>query len=183
MVTNTERPINFTLHVSANDADPETDEFKIKVVLDFVPPFSGGNGSSTSNFNANSVHRILTFISDRVIKKVVEAVYYDRDNAELPASKKVDLPFNFDAAMKIYDERRGKNKGNGDYSHLNYRERKNGDKDRNCIECIVNDFFDDPKRPVWNKENNVTRIIFEQQSPPSLTVESRTIVNGDKRPK
>ena len=180
-LTSKEPQINFTLTVSANDVDPEHDDSKIKVVLDFVPPFNNGTTSTLSTFHANKVHRLLNFISDRVIKKVIEQVYFDRENEKyVPAT---ELPANFKKAKGIYDERRKEKKGNGDYSHLDLYERKRDDSDTECIECIVNDFFNDAKRPVWDDEKNVTRIIFEQQSPPTLTVESRTIVNGDKRPK
>jgi hypothetical protein len=180
MANKNESLINFTLNVSANDLDPEDPNFKIKAVLDFVPPFNNGANSGVSTFHANKVHRLLTFISERVIKKVIEQVYYDRENEKYVPEG--ELPANFKKAKGIYDQRRAKKKGNGDYSHLDYLERMyNGDT--NCIECIVNEFFDNPKRPVWDEETNVTRVIFEQQSPPSLTVESRTIVNGDKRPK
>lgn len=181
-------PINFTINVAANEEDPNTEEFKVKVVIDFAPPFSGGNGSVPSSFNANKIHRILTFISDRVLKKVVEAVYYDRDNATYDdKSKKYKpvkdfvLPDNFEKAMAIYDERQAK-KSKGEKDYLDYLELEK-DGNENCIECIVNKFFTTEKRPIWSKENNVTRITFEQMSPPSLTVETRTVVNGDKKPK
>jgi len=181
-----ETRINFTLTVSANDVDPELDDSKIKVVLDFVPAFNNGANSGLSTFHANKVHKLLNFISDRVIKKVVEQVYFDRENEKyVPETK---LPANFKKAKGIYDERREEKEKNmkesgDDFSHLNHLERMVDKSDTNCIECIVNEFFNDPNRPVWDDEKNVTRIIFEQQSPPTLTVESRTIVNGDKRPK
>ena len=185
-LTNSETLINFTLNVSANDLDPEDKNFKVKAVLDFVPAFSNGSNSGLSTFNANTVHRLLTFISERVIKKVVEQVYFDRENEKYVPEPK--LPANFKKAKGIYDKRREEKeknikKGNDDYSYLDLYERKPDNGDTNCIECIVDDFFNDAKRPVWDDEKNVTRIIFEQQSPPTLTVESRTIVNGDKRPK
>ncbi len=191
-ITKSETQINFTLTVSANDVDPEKDNAKIKVVLDFVPALNNGANSGLSTFHANKVHRLLNFISDRVIKKVIEQVYYDRDNERYEPS---ELPANFQSAISIYNKRRdekekkekenekNKTKSSDDYSHLDLYERKPDNGDTNCIECIVNDFFNDPERPVWDEETNVTRIIFEQKSPPSLTVESRTIVNGDKRPK
>jgi hypothetical protein len=185
-LTNSETRINFTLNVSANDLDPEDKNFKVKAVLDFVPAFSNGSNSGLSTFNANKVHRLLTFISERVIKKVIEQVYYDRENEKYVPE--TELPANFKKAKGIYDKRREEKeknmkKSNDDYSYLDLYERKPDNGDTNCIECIVNEFFDNPKRPVWDEETNVTRIIFEQQSPPTLTVESRTIVNGDKRPK
>jgi len=195
MATNEKTPakeetrINFTLNVSANDFDPEDPNFKIKAVLDFVPAFANGAKSGASTFHANKVHGLLTFISERVIKKVIEQVYYDRDNERYDAN---ELPPNFKEAISIYNKRRdekkkrekeGTKKSDDDYSHLDLYERKPDDGDTNCIECIVNDFFNDPDRLVWDEETAVTRIIFEQQSPPSLTVESRTVVNGDKRPR
>jgi hypothetical protein len=184
-MTSKEKPsqINFTLNVVANDIDPYSEDCKIKVVIDFAPPFNGENNSGGSIFHANKVQRLLTFISDRVLKKVVESVYYDRDNATYAPAYGLKLPVNYKNAIDIYDERRTKKKGNGDTSHLDIRERKSKDDDTNCIECIVDDFLKDPERPVWSKEVNVTRITFEQQSPPSLTVETRTVVNGDKKPK
>lgn len=188
-------PINFSINVSANEMDPETDDFKCKVVIDFAPPFGAGNGSATSAFNANTIHGILTFISDRVLKKVVEAVYYDRDVAmydnkekKYTPTKDVVLPDNYGQAMAIYNQRSERKNGKDD-SHLDIKERKTkkqeriADDDEDCIECIVNKFFNTKGRPVWSKENNVTRITFEQMSPPSLTVETRTVVNGDKKPK
>lgn len=190
-------PINFSINVSANEVDPETDEFKCKVVIDFAPPFARESGSGTSSFNANTIHSILTFISDRVLKKVVEAVYYDRDVAihdktngtYKPVKESLTLPDNYGEAMAIYNERNDKKNGN-DNTHLDIKERKSKkdrysakDDDEDCIECIVNKFFNTEGRQVWSKENNVTRITFEQMSPPSLTVETRTVVNGDKKPK
>jgi hypothetical protein len=190
-----ETPINFTINVSANEVDPEKDEFKCKVVIDFAPPFGGGNGSLP--FNANTIHGILDFISDRVLKKVVEAVYYDREVATYDkkektynAAKDLVLPDNYGQAMAIYDERSSKKNGK-DNSHLDIKERKSKkqdsyrgkDDDEDCIECIVNKFFNNKDRQIWSKEKNVTRITFEQMSPPSLTVETKTTVNGDKRPK
>ena len=190
-------PINFSINVSANEVDPEKNEFKCKVVIDFAPPFGAGNGSGTSAFNANTIYGILTFISDRVLKKVVEAVYYDRDVATYDKkvktytpAKDLVLPDNYGQAMAIYDERNGKKNGKDD-THLDIKERKSKKQDRyrdkdddeDCIECIVNKFFNTDGRQVWSKENNVTRITFEQMSPPSLTVETRTVVNGDKKPK
>jgi hypothetical protein len=191
----TATPINFSINVCANEVDPDKNQFKCKVVIDFAPPFAGGNGSGWE-FDANKIHRILTFISDRVIKKVVEGVYYDRDVATYDAGKDkylpakgLILPDNYGQAMAIYDERRSKKNGRNDTKHLDIKERrakrrlKDDADDEDCIECIVNKFFKMDKRPVWNKEKSVTRITFEQMSPPSLTVETRTAVNGDKKPK
>jgi len=189
-------PINFTINVSANEADPEKNDFKCKVVIDFAPPFNGGNSPATSSFNANTIHSIMTFISERVLKKVVEAVYYDRDvatydqaKAEYSPTNGLKLPPKYKEAMNIYNERREKKKGDDDTTHLDIKERKSktrvkeDDDDEDCIECIVNKFLKTKDRPVWSKEKNVTRITFEQMSPPSLTVETRTVVNGDKKPK
>ena len=107
-LTKSETQINFTLNVSANDLDPEDENFKVKVVLDFVPAFSNGANSGLSTFHANKVHRLLTFISDRVIKKVIEQVYYDRDNERYDPT---ELPANFQRAIGIYDKRRTRREG------------------------------------------------------------------------
>jgi len=186
------KKINFTLKVTANDIDPEKDAFDCKVVLDFSPPFSARNNSDWQGFHANKVRRLLNFISDRVIKKVVEAIYYDRGVATYDSAKSTYAPTNghtlppkYKEAMDIYDERRAKKKKNGT-SHLDIKERKSKnvkDDNENCIECIVNTLLKDTRRPIWGNEANVTRVTFQQQSPPSLTLETRTAVNGDKKPK
>ena len=186
------KKINFTLKVTANDIYPENNAFKCKVVLDFAPPFKAVSSSQWLGFHANKVRDLLNFISDRVIKKVVEGVYYDRDVATYDSAKAkykpingLKLPGNYGDAMVIYDQRRRRKKPKS-AAHLNYKERRSKnakDDNENCIECIVNNFLKDPNRPIWSKEANVTRVTFQQQSPPSLTVETRTAVNGDKKPK
>jgi hypothetical protein len=97
--------------------------------------------------------------------------------------------------MKIYNERlkRKRKARKGDSSYLDYREEsnktrrsgKNGKASQklDSIEDIIGSFFANKKRQVWDEETNVTKVTFEQLSPPTLTVESKTVVNGDKRPK
>lgn len=181
-------PISFSLNVIATDLPTDHEDFKAKIVFDFAPKF--GTEPDTPNFNANRVHDLLVFISDRLLKKVVESVYYDRGNKDF--CKASELPDGYDEAMKIYNQRlRLKRKARkGDSSYLDYRELapKSSRKVKSSqkpatIEDIVGTFFKKAGRPVWDEETNVTRVTFEQLSPPTLTVESKTVVNGDKRPK
>lgn len=182
------QPICFSLNVIATDLPIDHKDFQAKIVFDSIPAFVAEAERHSTQFNANRVHELLNFVSDRLIKKVIESVYYDRGNKD--TCKPKELPPRYDAAMKIYNERlREKKKARkGDSSYLDIKEhrskawKKNGTP-QNCIEDIVDEFFKTSKRPVWEEEKNVTRVIWEQLSPPSLTVETRTVVNGDKKPK
>ena len=178
-------PINFSLNVIATDVSLDDKRFKLKIVFDFVPTFTPEPKPDTPNFHGNKVYKLMKFISDRVIKKVIEFVYYDRDNESYCKANKLRLPDGYSEAMKIYDERlkRKKTAKNGDSSYLDYCEERSNAKDGYCIHDIIDTFFNNPGRPVWIKENNVTRITYQELSPPSLTVETRTAVNGDKKPK
>lgn len=184
-------PICFSLQVIASDLSPKDENFQAKIVFDFAPPFD--LAPNIPNFNANKVHELLEFISDRLLKKVIESVYYDRGNEQV--CKTEELPYRYKEAMKIYDERLAlkKKTKKGDSSYLDHREEKQQRpkagkkgkpfKKQASIEEIVGKFFTEADRPVWDEETNVTKVTFEQMSPPTLTVETKTAVNGDKRPR
>lgn len=182
------QPISFTLNVIATDLPIDDPKFQAKIVFDSVPAFVAEAERHATQFNANRVYELLNFVSDRLVKKVIESVYYDRGNKL--TCKARELPARYDDAMKIYNERlrlkKKARKGNSAYldhkEHKSQVNKKNGSP-QNCIEDIVDEFFKTKKRPVWEDEKNVTRVIWEQLSPPSLTVETRTVVNGDKKPK
>lgn len=174
-------PINFTLKVIATDLPVKDPNFKAKIVFDFVPTFTPELKADTPNFHANKVYRLMNFITQRVIKKVIEWVYFDRgivDNVK-------ELPEGYESAIRIYDERLAiKAKlPPGDLSYLDHREERETTPKGDCIEDIVSKFFNNEDRPVWAKESNVTRITFEELSPSTITVDTRTAINGDKRPK
>ena len=181
-------PISFSLNVIATDLPIDDPKWKAKIVFDCAP--KPGTESDAPNFNANKVQDLLVFVSNRLLKKVVESVYYDRDNEDV--CKPDELPDGYYEAMKIYDARlRLKRKARkGDSSYLDYREetprsrkKTNSNQSLASINDIVEKFLTRNKRPVWDEETNVTRVTFEQLSPPSLTVETRTVVNGDKKPR
>ena len=181
-------PISFSLNVIATDLPIDDPKWKAKIVFDCAP--KPGTESDAPNFNANKVQDLLVFVSNRLLKKVVESVYYDRDNEDV--CKPDELPDGYHEAIKIYNARlRLKKKARkGDSSYLDYREespkpskKTNSNPNPVFIDDIVGQFLARNKRPVWDEETNVTRVTFEQLSPPSLTVETRTVVNGDKKPR
>ena len=70
--------IHFTLKVSATDLPLTDGNFKIKLTMDFGPEFTQELTSEegiSPNFNATRVRTILNFVSDKVIRKVVEFIY------------------------------------------------------------------------------------------------------------
>ncbi|HMG89406.1 MAG TPA: hypothetical protein VK589_05085 [Chryseolinea sp.] len=183
--TGAKPPINFTLKVIATDLPLSDPAFKMKIVFDFVPTFSQDARSDAPNFHGNKVYRIMNFITQRVIKKVIEWIYYDRGNEANARANELKLPHNYPNAIAIYDERQ-KIKASceqGDLSYLDHREERATTKEGDCIEDIVGEFFNRPDRPIWEKEKSVTRVTYEQLSPPAISVDTRTAINGDKRPK
>jgi len=178
-------PINFTLKVIATDLPVKDRNFKAKIVFDFVPAFTPELRADTPYFHGNKIYNLLRFISDRVIKKVIEFVYYDRANEAFCKENGIEIPLGYRNAIAIYNKRQEiKAKCEpGDLSYLDHREEEAEYNDRNSIETLINTLFDSADRPVWDKEANVTRVTFEELSPSTLSVESRTVVNGDKRPK
>jgi hypothetical protein len=172
-----EKPINFSLRVIATDLPVNDPDFKIKVAMDFVPDFIADTERTNPNFNGKRVMEIMEFISDDVIRKVIEFIYYDRMNKYSPQDKGDD----FIKVLDIYDERKSRLEKMGKSvsdkkkdSILRYGEKE--------IESIVSKFIKKEKRTPTKKENNVVNIRFEQFSPGTLTVSLQTVVNGEKRP-
>jgi len=186
-------PISFSLNVIATDL-PMADKknFKMKIEMDFAPKIPDGQKKEAPNFNGTVVHEILNFISDSLIKKVIEFIYYDRTNDDLVKEsnkkltrrklskkqledQKMQLPPSFKPAMDIYEERLEKKKKlrPGSLSYANYKE--------DVIEGYVEKYFNNKNRKIWDKERNVSRVAYTILSVPTMSVESRTPVNGDKK--
>jgi len=186
-------PISFSLNVIATDLPRDDKKFKMKIVMDFTPKFLPGQKKETPNFNGTRVHEILNFISNKLIKKVIEFIYYDRTNDDLrketnkklarqklPKKKleaqKMALPSSFNQAMAIYDERLAKKMKQKRSESLAYANHKEP-----LIEGYVEKYFAKKDRQIWEKERNVSRISYSVLSNPNMTIESRTAVNGDKK--
>ena len=178
-------PINFTLKVIATDLPVKDRNFKAKIVFDFVASFTPELKADTPYFHGNKIYNLLRFISDRVIKKVIEFVYYDRANGAYCKANELKLPLGYERAIAIYNKRQEIKADSepGDLSYLDHREEEAEYNDGNSIETLINTLFESMERPVWDKEANVTRVTYEELSPSTLSVETRTVVNGDKRPK
>jgi len=185
-------PISFTLNVIATDLPMEDKNFKIKIEMDFVPKIIDKQKKEAPNFNGTLVHSILNFISNKLIKKVIEFIYYDRTNDDLVREnnkklsrkklpkkrledERMQLPYNFKTAMDIYGERLDKKKklNSRSLSYANYKE--------DIIEGYVEKYFSNGNRKIWDKERNVSRVAYTILSAPTMSVESRTPVNGDKK--
>jgi len=186
-------PISFTLNVIATDLPMEDkNNFKMKIEMDFAPKIPDGQKKEAPNFNGTAVHEILNFVSNKLIKKVIEFVYYDRTNDDLVKEnnkkltrkklskkkleeQKMQLPTSFKPAMGIYEERLDKKKKlrSASLAYANYKE--------DIIEGYVEKYFNNKNRKIWDKERNVSRVSYTILSAPTMSVESRTPVNGDKK--
>ncbi|HEX6892144.1 MAG TPA: hypothetical protein VF141_15660, partial [Chryseolinea sp.] len=100
-------------------------------------------------------------------------------------ANELKLPLGYERAIAIYNKRQEIKADSepGDLSYLDHREEEAEYNDGNSIETLINTLFESMERPVWDKEANVTRVTYEELSPSTLSVETRTVVNGDKRPK
>ena len=192
-VANDKPPITFSLNVIATDLPFDHKDFKIKITMDFVPKFLDRQRRETPNFNGSRVRDILNFISNKLIKKVIEFIYFDRTNDELvkEANKKLSkqklspkqyealrlqLPKTYRPAMEIYNERlvkKMKQKNPRSLAYANHKE--------DLIEGYVEKYFSAKDRKIWEKEKNVSRVSYTVLSNPTMSVESRTAVNGDKK--
>lgn len=185
-------PISFSLHVIATDLPMDDKNFKIKVEMDFDPKIPDSEKKQAPNFNGTVVHEILNFISNKLIKKVIEFIYYDRTNDELVRetnkklarkklslkqleAQKMQLPYSFKPAMDIYEERLDKKKKqkSNSLAYANLKE--------DVIQGYVDTFFKNKNRKIWDKERNVSRVIYTILSNPTMSIQSRTPVNGDKK--
>jgi hypothetical protein len=181
-------PVHFNLNVIATDLPMDDPRFKIKIELNLVPEFTPEQKPDTSNFNGNRVSEFLNFISEKVIKKVIEFIYYDRSNLESVKNgtcTERDLADNFYEAIKIYDERlriKSARKNPKDNSYADYREARRSPSEKGFfIQDIVSNYFYKKGRKVEIKEKDVTRITYTVLSDPVLSIESRTPINGDKQ--
>lgn len=168
--------INFTLRVTATDL-PLTDEnFKIKLSMDigseFTPKLKAGD--SGPNFNARRVRSILKFVSDDVIKKVVEYIYFKEVYVKDDKPQKlIENP----EINQIYSER-GAYRQDG-----NKLASKPGLKDEEeRISKIVNSLIEEEGRKIPIEEKSIANIKFEHLSPGVLSVNVQKIINGDMPP-
>ena len=165
--------INFTLRVSAissPQADPKN--YKLKVSMDLDPEIYTSFENYTPNFDAKQVREILDFISEDVIRKVIEHIYFDRESKfrESPlALKDPGVQRALKETLEIYDARR-----------------KSKSKDypgEEKIIAIVDNFINqrNPKL-ITEEERNVTQVRYERFSASKTYYSVQERVNGDKRP-
>lgn len=185
-------PIAFTMQVIATDVSPTNPAFKIKILLDFVPEFTTERNRDNPNFSGKGVRRILDFVSDKVLPKVLEYVYYDVSNgpvmksyAYVNAKKTEGLPPGYDDVMQIYAQRR-------EAKEAKLAKMKKDSKIREVNidipdpegESIIEQHLEALMKkdaPHWQCESAVSRVTYTRLSEPRMTVEQRTAVNGDKK--
>jgi hypothetical protein len=167
--------INFTLKVSATDLPLADENFKIKLNMDFGPEFGTELTSRTGgpNFHANRVRTILKFVSDDVIRKVVEFIYFK--DVYVTDGKPHTL-INNEEINNIYRERNR-------YRQSNPLESKPDlQKEEDIIAKAVNRIIDEDGRNIPIEEKCVAAIRFEELSAGKLSVNVQKIVNGDMPP-
>jgi hypothetical protein len=157
--------IQFTLQVVATDVPITSDQFQIRLRLDVGPDFENDFESKRiagPNFHGKRYQEILHFISESVIEKVIEHIYFK------------DLAIDAEVT-KIYEERRRfKQKGEPLANKENLAE------EEKLIQAKVNRLLKDEK--VHEKERNVNVIRYEKVNPEQLSYSVQTIVNGDMPP-
>ena len=167
--------INFTLRVSATDLPRDDENFKIKLNMEFGPEFGSDLSSRTShpNFNAARVRSLLKFVSEDVIRKVLEFIYFKE--VYVTENKPHTLISN-EEITNIYRERNR-------YRQSNPLESKPGlDKEDQIIAKAVESLIQDERREVAIQEKCVASFRFEQLSAGKLSVNVQKIVNGDMPP-
>ncbi len=167
--------INFTLRVSATDLPLDNENFKIKLNMDFGPEFGPELTSRTGgpNFHANRVRSILKFVSDDVIRKVVEFIYFK--DVYVTDGKPHTLIENEEIA-NIYRER-------SRYRQSNPLDTKPDlQKEEEIIAKAVNSLIDEGGRRIPIHERCVAAVRFEELSEGRLSVNVQKIVNGDMPP-
>jgi hypothetical protein len=166
--------ISFSLNVIATNLPLEHKDFKIKLEMQFGKPFSPEfTNVAQPNFNAKRVRSILHFISDKVIRKVIEYIYFKRDYVYEGKPYKLN---NDETVNKIYAERSKYRKTKALETKPNLKE------EEELIARIVEKFLENDKREIPIQEKNIEAIYFEQLSPAALAVSARDIVNGDMPP-
>lgn len=175
-------PISFTMQVIATDVPPEHPDYKIKILLDFAPDFTTERNRDSPNFSGSGVRRILNFVANKIIPKVLEFVYYDVNNDakaksyQYAKAKKPDgLPPGFDDVMKVYENRRNVPKSS---------KAGKGSKPIDDQESVIEEHLEalmSRATPLWHKESTVSRVTYSSLSAPRMTVAQATAVNGDKK--
>ncbi|SHG95849.1 hypothetical protein SAMN04488109_2636 [Chryseolinea serpens] len=184
-------PIAFTMQVIATDVAPDHPDFKIKILLDFVPEFTTERNRDNPNFSGRGVRSILNFVSNKVLPKVLEFVYYDvghgamlksyhNANAEKPDRE----PPGYEKVMEVYEKRREKK----EKLSKAQKKSKNPDVDIDIPdpegESLIEKHLETLMKkdtPYWSRESTVSRVTYTRLSAARMTVEQRTAVNGDKK--
>jgi len=167
--------INFTLKVTATNLPVQDDNFKIKLSMDFgsefIPDLMARDISP--NFNARKVRNILNFISQDVIRKVIEFIYFKEEYIENGKPAKVMRDPEID---RIYLER-------SKYRTKRPLSSKPGLKDEeNRIAKVVEALIENDRRTIHINEKSIANIRFEHLSPGVLSINVQKIVNGDMPP-
>jgi hypothetical protein len=168
--------INFTLKVTATNLPIEDDNFKIKLSMDFGSEFTPDLVARdiSPNFNARKVRNILRFISQDVIRKVIEFIYFKEEYVEGDKPTKVMRNAEID---RIYLDRSKYRKTN-----KNLSKKPNLKEEEKRIAEVVEGFLNDEKRMIHINEKSIANIRFEHLSPGVLSVNVQKIVNGDMPP-
>jgi len=167
--------INFTLKVSATDLPMEDENFKIKLNMEFGPEFGSDLSSRTSspNFHARRVRSLLKFVSEDVIRKVVEFIYFKEMYV---TDNKPHTLISNEEISNIYRERNR-------YRQNNPLESKPElEKEEEIISKAVEKVIQDERREIPIHERCVAAIRFEELSAGRLSVNVQKIVNGDMPP-
>lgn len=167
--------INFTLKVSATDLPMEDENFKIKLNMEFGPEFGSDLTSRTSgpNFNAQRVRTLLKFVSEDVIRKVVEFIYFKE--VYITENKPHTLITN-EEISNIYRERNRYRQSNPLSSKPELQ------KEEEIIAQAVEKIIQDERREIPIHERCVAAVRFEELSEGRLSVNVQKIVNGDMPP-
>jgi hypothetical protein len=168
--------INFTLKVTATNLPIEDDNFKIKLSMDFgsqyMPDLVARDISP--NFNARKVRNILKFISQDVIRKVIEFIYFKEEYVEDGKPAKVKRDPQIDQIYLDRSKYRQTNK--------NLSEKPGFKEEEKTIAKAVEALINDDKRVIHINEKSIANIRFEHLSPGVLSVNVQKIVNGDMPP-
>lgn len=168
--------ISFTLKVVATDLPLEDENFKMKLIMDFGPEFSSDfrKRNTGPNFNAKRVRSLLRFVSDDVIRKIIEFVYYK--NTYFIDDNPTKLIDN-DTINRIYKER-SKYRAEGH----DLGSKPGLDKEEEIISKIVNELIDDEGRDIPVQEKNIASVRYDELSVGKMWANVQTIVNGDMPP-
>jgi hypothetical protein len=184
-------PISFTMRVIATDVPAENDEFKIKILLDFVPEFTTERNRDNPNFSGKRVRSILNFVANKVIPKVLEFVYYDVNNDAVSksyhyanANKPDGLPAGYDEVMAVYEKRRRMKEAKASAAGKTSKKAVDVDIPDPEGESVIEKHVEALMKkdtPLWSRESAVSRVTYTILSAARMAVELRTAVNGDKK--